>query len=197
MEKPDYFAELHVAGLLAGAGWNVYFPHRDEGFDFIITRQVGPKEVLVRPVQVKGKYPTEGKTDKSVYGYVGELTLLHPEMVLAIPFFDWGSNLPGHVAFIPRNLIRSHKRGCHCEPAKFISGKCQPKKWYAKFFDERGLNALADFKWSESTIAAADRDNIGLETSHALSKANEGKIREDRFTAKPGDFKIVSLGEDS
>jgi hypothetical protein len=25
-EYPDYFAELYVAGLMAGAGWNVYFP---------------------------------------------------------------------------------------------------------------------------------------------------------------------------
>jgi hypothetical protein len=28
-------AELHVSGLLAEYGWNVYFPHRDKGFDFI------------------------------------------------------------------------------------------------------------------------------------------------------------------
>jgi len=26
----DYFAELFVAGRFAEAGWNVYFPHRDE-----------------------------------------------------------------------------------------------------------------------------------------------------------------------
>src|SRR5216683_3941776 len=34
--RPDYLVELYVAGVLADAGWNVYFPHRDEGFDFII-----------------------------------------------------------------------------------------------------------------------------------------------------------------
>lgn len=37
MEVSDYFAELYVAGRLADAGWNVYFPHRDKGFDFIIS----------------------------------------------------------------------------------------------------------------------------------------------------------------
>jgi len=27
-ETRDYFAELYVAGLMADAGWNIYFPHR-------------------------------------------------------------------------------------------------------------------------------------------------------------------------
>ena len=34
----DYFAELHVAGRLADAGWDIYFPHRDKGFDFVISK---------------------------------------------------------------------------------------------------------------------------------------------------------------
>ena len=56
--KPsDYFAELYVAGRFADAGWNVYFPHRDQGFDFVISKVIGVDTVL-RPVQVKGKYPT-------------------------------------------------------------------------------------------------------------------------------------------
>jgi hypothetical protein len=36
----DYFAEMYVAGILADKGWNVYFPKRDIGFDFIITKEV-------------------------------------------------------------------------------------------------------------------------------------------------------------
>jgi hypothetical protein len=38
------------AGIMADYGWNVYFPRRDKGFHFIITR---PHEgtALVRPVQ--------------------------------------------------------------------------------------------------------------------------------------------------
>jgi hypothetical protein len=45
-----------------------------------------------RPGQVKGKYPTADKTDKNVYGYIGKLTELHPDMVLAIPFSRRFSN---------------------------------------------------------------------------------------------------------
>jgi len=37
----DLFAELYVAGALAHAGWHIYFPKRDFGFDFIITKRVG------------------------------------------------------------------------------------------------------------------------------------------------------------
>ncbi|MGA2963437.1 MAG: hypothetical protein ABSD96_17295 [Candidatus Korobacteraceae bacterium] len=173
----DYLAELHVAGLLADAGWNVYFPHRDEGFDFIITRVDEAGNVIIRPVQVKGKYPTEEKGDKTWYGYIGKLTITHPEMILVIAFFDVGSRSPAHVAFIPWSLIRTHTRGYRCQPAKFVSGKCQPREWYSKFFDSRGIVALPDLHWGESTVGAA--------------------IRGDRFTSKPGDFKIVGFGEES
>ena len=43
MDKPqapitrDLFAEFYVAGLLADAGWHIYLPKRDYGFDFIAT----------------------------------------------------------------------------------------------------------------------------------------------------------------
>lgn len=36
----DFFAELYVAGILGDAGWSIYFPKRDVGFDFIITKEV-------------------------------------------------------------------------------------------------------------------------------------------------------------
>ena len=48
----DMFAELYVAGLFADAGWDVYFPKRDRGFDFIATKSVDGT-IVVRPVQVK------------------------------------------------------------------------------------------------------------------------------------------------
>lgn len=41
MPVSDYFAELYVAGGFADAGWNVYFPHRDQGFDFIVSKSNG------------------------------------------------------------------------------------------------------------------------------------------------------------
>jgi len=82
----DYFAEMYVAGVLADRGWDIYFPRRDRGFDMIISR---PHEdtTIVRPVQVKGKYATDEKTDKARYGFVGKLTAFHDDMVLAIPYF--------------------------------------------------------------------------------------------------------------
>ncbi len=82
----DYFAEMYVAGLLADSGWDIYFPRRDKGFDLIVSRP-SANGAIVRPVQVKGKYATDDKIDKAVYGYVGPLTALHKDMVLAMPFF--------------------------------------------------------------------------------------------------------------
>jgi len=36
----DFFAELYVAGILGDAGWSIYFPKRDVGFDFIATKEL-------------------------------------------------------------------------------------------------------------------------------------------------------------
>lgn len=89
---------MYVAGVMADAGWNIYFPHRDQGFDFIGALAVGG-EMIVRPVQVKGKYPTEGKADKARYGYVGKLTAFHDDMVLAVPLFaSINDAAPKHIA---------------------------------------------------------------------------------------------------
>lgn len=153
MPKRDYFAELFVAGRFADAGWNVYFPHRDEGFDFIITKSVGGDHQIIRPVQVKGKYPTEGKTDKAVYGYVGELSQLHPEMVLAVPFF--GSEpqaVPRFVAYLPIALIRKHSKGFRCQPAMFRGGEPLRRRDHRRFFDSEGLALIEREDWRSMTI---------------------------------------------
>lgn len=68
------------AGLLGDAGWSVYFPKRDVGFDFIAVKEL-LGQVVIRPVQVKGKYPSGTKGNKVTYGYIGKLSQLHPEMV--------------------------------------------------------------------------------------------------------------------
>jgi hypothetical protein len=47
----DYFAELYVAGILVDAGWSIYFPKRDVGFDFIAVKELRG-QVVIRPVQV-------------------------------------------------------------------------------------------------------------------------------------------------
>jgi len=147
MKGEDYFAELYVAGVFAKHGWNVYFPHRDQGFDFIISKFIDDR-VIIRPVQVKGKYPERSKTDKRPYGYVGRLSQTHPDMVLAIPFFlpatDLSSEkyIPRHTAYMPLNQIKRHKRGKRCEPAIFKNGEPLPKEKFLKFFDEEGIKLL-------------------------------------------------------
>lgn len=151
MASRDYFAELYVAGLMADAGWNVYFPHRDRGMDFIATKTGATGTELIRPVQVKGKYPTAQKGDRTVYGYVGKLNQLHPEMVLAIPFFE--SSRPGpalHVAYMPFSRLRPQYRGWRCQPCGFKSGIPIPRRDFLQFFNDEGLAALEAAEWSAS-----------------------------------------------
>src|SRR5437899_7205781 len=144
MPVSDYFAELYVAGRFAEAGWNVYFPHRDKGFDFIVSRPDEKGGQLIRPIQVKGKYPTAVKTNKTVYGYVGRLTQLHPDMILAIPFFSLTSpTLPTCVAYMPISHIKYHSRGYRCHPETVNGGAAKPRREYAKYFDEQGLALVA------------------------------------------------------
>lgn len=153
MEVSDYFAELYVAGRFVDSGWNVYFPHRDRGFDFIISKPHPEVGQLIRPVQVKGKYPTNEKGDKTVYGYVGRLTQTHPEMVLAIPFLsNQEASVPTCVAYMPLALVRKHQRGFRCEPASFGEGCAAPRRDYTKFFNESGLKLLDNLNWKHSAI---------------------------------------------
>ncbi|BAI95817.1 hypothetical protein Sj15T_01560 [Sphingobium sp. TA15] len=138
----DYFAEMYVAGVLADAGWDVYFPRRDRGFDMIVSR---PAEgtTIVRPVQVKGKYATDGKTNKATYGYIGRLTAFHDDMILAIPYFT-SDNLaaPTLIAWMPRSAISPHTKGWKCEPAKFMGGVPKPRPGFVHFFGTPGLSAF-------------------------------------------------------
>ena len=152
MKIKDYFAELYVAGRLADAGWNIYFPHRDEGFDFVVSKFVDGVPRL-RPVQVKGKYPTDVKGDKVVYGYIGKLTQTHPEMVLVIPYFSETASVPCCVAYMPMIAVKKHSRGFKCEPASYRGGVAQPRRDYRKFFDETGIQRLDSLTWNqESTL---------------------------------------------
>jgi len=166
MPKRDYFAELFVAGRFADAGWNVYFPHRDEGFDFLVAKAIDGGTQLIRPVQVKGKYPTAGKTDKPVYGYVGELSQVHPEMVLAIPFFELrrSPDVPCCIAYLPFPLIRRHSRGFRCQRATFHAGVPLPRRDHRRFFDREGLVLLERPDWNtmgieQSKDAASNEDD--------------------------------------
>ncbi len=153
MEVNDYAAELIVAGRFAEAGWNVYFPHRDKGFDFIVTKFIEGFGELVRPVQVKGKYPTGDKTDKNTYGYVGKLTSLHDEMVLAMPYFSTkSSSVPTFIGYLPIFQIKECSRGYKCEPALFKNGNPLIRPYFKKYFDKEGLEYLNKLEWKNSQI---------------------------------------------
>lgn len=139
----DYFAEMYVAGVLADAGWDIYFPRRDNGFDMIVSRPA-TNTTIVRPVQVKGKYASEEKTDKTVYGYVGGLTAFHDDMILAIPYFtSVSADAPVLIAWLPRNALRPHTRGWRCQPARFINGAPEARPGFAHYFGAPGLAAFA------------------------------------------------------
>lgn len=144
----DYFAEMYVAGIMADHGWNVYFPRRDKGFDFIITRPHGDR-TLLRPVQVKGKYPEEKKGNATYYGYNGRITAFHHDMVLALPYFlsDVTGVAPVHIAYMPRSRIKASSRGFSCNPACFRDGEPQPRRDFKKYFDADGLKALESPTW--------------------------------------------------
>ena len=144
MATRDYFAELYVAGLMGDAGWSVYFPKRDVGFDFIASKEIDG-EVLIRPVQVKGLYPSEVKTDKAPYGYVGKLTQLHHHMALVLPYFptDVTGAAPALIAYMPRNAIRPQaSKGFACQPAKFKAGKAVLRPVFEKYFGLSGLSLM-------------------------------------------------------
>jgi len=159
MQITDYSAELYVAGRFADAGWNVYFPHRDEGFDFIITKEVADLGEVIRPVQVKGKYPTPGKKNNPVYGYVGKLSKLHPDMVLAIPYYSLASPAnPVFVAYNPRLEIRVHSKGYRCQPAKYENEVPVQRPAFAKFFDDQGLALIESPEWGSITVNAGQED---------------------------------------
>lgn len=146
----DYFAELYVAGVLGDCGWSVYFPKRDVGFDFVITKEVNGV-VLLRPVQVKGKYPEQERQNGKVYGYIGGLSLLHEQMVLAIPFFstDELGPAPLRTAYCPRWRISTQQaRGYACQPAVWRDGEPVPRRTYEQFFDLPGIEAMESPHWS-------------------------------------------------
>ena len=145
----DYFAELYAAGIFGDAGWSVYFPKRDVGFDFIVTKPVGD-DVLLRPVQVKGLYPTGAKGDKVSYGYRGKLSAIHPEMVLVLAFFAATERgvAPEHIAYMPFTEFKKPVGGgFRCVPARFEAGHSKPRREFARYFGEKGLSAVESTLW--------------------------------------------------
>jgi hypothetical protein len=156
VKTSDYFAELYVAGRFAEAGWNVYFPRRDRGFDFIVSKALTDGQQMLRPVQVKGKYPIAEKRDLVTYGYVGGLSERHPQMVLAIPFFaNDAREIPTCVAYMPSPLVRPTMSGkFRCEPASLTKAIATPRRDFARFFNDAGLRLVERPDWATMTLAA-------------------------------------------
>src|ERR1700722_4540182 len=151
----DYFAELYVAGAIAREGWNVYFPHRDKGFDFIISKLIDDSRWVVRPVQVKSKTP-EADAYRPTYGYPGILSAVHPEMVLAIPYFtsdDIGK--PCSVAYMPFSQIKRtpKEKRFRCWPAMLRDSKVKPRPKFIQFFDAKGIGLMEDAGWSACEVS--------------------------------------------
>ena len=159
MPKPknqrDEFAEQYVAAIFSDAGWSVYFPRKDKGFDFIVSKRTDAG-VILRPVQVKGKFPETTTAVRKKYGYRGKLTATHPDMVLAIPFFSSLERLahPDCIAYMPSIRVGKAKQGTFwCGPAKLEKGKVSPKKSFQCYFDEQGLNAVESKDFGHDVVS--------------------------------------------
>jgi len=151
LTQRDYFAELYCAGIFGDAGWAVYFPKRDVGFDFVVTKEV-KGEAILRPVQVKGLYPTGAKGNKAGYGYRGRLSAVHPEMVLVLAYFAATERgvAPEQIAYMPYGQLKKPSRGGYrCLPANFQSGHAVPRREFVRYFGELGLQALVSQHWGK------------------------------------------------
>lgn len=140
----DYLAELFVAGTMGDAKWQIYFPKRDEGFDFIAVKRT-PTNPIIRPVQVKGLYPTAGKKDRDVYPWRGALSQVHPDLVLAVVYFTCEPETvaPAHVAYVPvAQLKRPTRGGYRFDGASLHCGRVSPRRDFRHCFDRDGLRAL-------------------------------------------------------
>ena len=148
--NPHCFAELHAAALFADAGWTIYFPYPDRGFDFIASRP-GQAGTEIRAVQVKGCYPTSGKKPRQKTGYAGPLTAVHSQMVVVVMYFvshTWGA-LPHQVAFMPLSSLGRAKDGDYiCKPASFTGTEFKQRPTYTRFFGKDGIDAVASPTWS-------------------------------------------------
>jgi hypothetical protein len=150
----DQFAEMYVAGILADDGWELFFPYRDRGFDFVIFRQIDGHDIW-RPVQVKGLYKTYESEKGGGYGFHGRLSRRHPEMVLAMPYFtSQARQAPHTIGFMPNQWIRTSSnatadRPHRCEPARVVDGIPEARPNFARFFDEQGLLLLQNPGFSQ------------------------------------------------
>jgi len=143
------FAEMYVAAALADEDWAIYFPRRDVGFDMIAVKGTRAG-VVIRPIQVKGLYPSSDKLNKKIYGFRGKLSQLHDDMALVLVYFDVVRDTPSPnlVAWMPRSEIKPGRKLHRCEPARFQQGKAMPRREFASFFGSEGLRKMELATWS-------------------------------------------------
>lgn len=156
-------AELIVAAQLVEHGWNIYSPHVDEGFDFIAVLPLPNHGALMRPVQVRGRYP-EVVRDRPQYGKRdSKLSQIHDEMVFALPYFKEEDGLYKlvTVSFLPKaainlSLVRKNDAKkiayyCTAQPAQVKAGVISARRDYERFFDGSGIRLMARADWKYQT----------------------------------------------
>lgn len=133
-------AELLVASKFRENGWEIYFPHKDDGFDFVAYNK---DKKIFRPIQVKGKY-RESSNDKVTYGYKGSLSHTHDEMVLAVVFYNKNSE-PLHFAYLKFSDIKFTKKGdAKAEVCCIKDNKIKPRRDFSFLFGLEGMNRLIE-----------------------------------------------------
>jgi hypothetical protein len=112
--------------------------------------------MIVRPVQVKGKFPETTTAVRKKYGYRGRLTAIHKDMVLAIPLFTSLERLahPDCIAFMPLSTITEPKKGLYwCAPAKLEKGKVSAKESFKHYFGEDGIRYVESTNFGNTSLS--------------------------------------------
>ena len=150
---------MYVAGCFMDAGWQVFFPQRDEGFDFIAAKRT-VNGTFLRPVQVRGCYrqPDTKVKNKATYGKSPSLlSQRHPDMVVAIPFFSEQSpHYPHGVAYLRLPDLKTNGKtgNLYSYPAQLRDGVPQPRPSYVGLFGVAGLARL------EAASATLDSETL-------------------------------------
>ena len=113
---------------MADAGWDVYFTHRDQGFDLVTTLTTS-EGTIVRPVQGEGQIFDEGQTEKGpVTAMLGGRRPSTSHVVIPL-FAGMSDKAPNHIAWMPRSeILPMTKDRWRGEPARFNGGAPEPPR---------------------------------------------------------------------
>ena len=84
-------------------------------------------------------------------------------MVLAIPYFRIMREgaPPKFIAYMPHSLIKSHKKGVRCCPARFRNGMPEKRRDHMKFFDHEGTQLMELLNWTSISIGGEENERNG------------------------------------